>query len=128
MIFCEDCRVRNNYPRNPGYPFIGLKSDAQCEICRRWRECHDVNKKDIFEPETKYEKHVDSIRQMLYRMKCDNLKAYFYSGPRRGEIDEQATELFKRAFRYKNGEVDWVATYEIRAAAVQGHKLKQEGK
>jgi hypothetical protein len=41
MFFCEECRVKNDYPTSLGYPYMGT-SYGKCELCGKIRVCHDV--------------------------------------------------------------------------------------
>ena len=41
MFYCEECRVKNDYPKGM------VRSMGPCEICREVTECNDVSSRDI---------------------------------------------------------------------------------
>jgi len=38
MLYCEDCRVKKEWPKSKSLPTIRRK----CEVCGRPQDCHDV--------------------------------------------------------------------------------------
>lgn len=128
MRFCEQCRQKNNWPKNKAFPFVGLLSYAQCEVCRKQGETHEVDSREIFKKNTDDEKRVDSMRNMLYRNFAEELAIYFETGPKAGRINEHETAELKKILVQVDGQVDWEATYNLRLVAknaAQSEALKR---
>ncbi len=43
MFYCDDCRIKNNYPEGA----LGYRSTGQCELCKKIASCHDVSAHNI---------------------------------------------------------------------------------
>lgn len=126
MIFCEDCRIKNGWPRAAGFPYAGISENANCEICKRIGIHHDVpgsmltpNSQKTFE-----EKTVSKIMEEAFQDKAENLVVTHLSG----RLDHEKTDLLKKIFVKNNGVVDWYWTYKLRVVAQQGYRRDEESK
>src|SRR5260370_216278 len=96
MIFCEDCRIKNSWPRAAGFPYVGIAKDAKCEICNRAGIHHNVPA-SMLTPESKKtfeEKTVAKIMQEGFKDKAENLTVVHLSG----RVDHEKTELLRKIF------------------------------
>jgi hypothetical protein len=126
MLFCEQCRVKHGHSKHPAWPYIGVV-DGKCEYCFKFGPGHEVPK-NYLRPEhskTVNEKVVDKVQQDVYHLKCQELSIYYARSQR---IDELATSDLHKLFLYRNNEVDWVATYELRVLARDGYTKSEEKK
>jgi len=114
MKFCESCRQTNQWNRNVGFPFVGVIPYDKCEICRRYDQLHEV---DVRELKKLLTPERERTRQLMYRDKANSVMIYHESGPRHGQVNEKETAELKELFAYKNGEVEWIGTYELRLLA-----------
>jgi hypothetical protein len=55
MFYCEECRIKHNYPGAVGWPTIGM-SYGKCEICGKLAECHDVSSDSLSSPKHRRER------------------------------------------------------------------------
>lgn len=114
MLFCEQCREKNNWTRSAGYPYIGFRQGVQCDKCGKIKDCHDLpairltREKDM----TAEQKTIDKTMQDQYRQKAELLEV-FHSNGRQWQ---SMTDEIRKAFANRNGEVDWFDTYELRVA------------
>lgn len=129
MIFCESCRLIKKYPKHPAHPYVGTMLHGECEVCRRSGPVHVVptnllkSRKDMDVNEIV----VDNIQQEVYRLKCDDLAVYFVRGPAAGRINDSVTKDLQQLFLHRDGEIDWVSTYELRLKVRDGYN-QVEGK
>ena len=123
MIFCEACREKNSWPRNTGYPYAGHQT-GKCEICNKWDECNVVPGSMLKSEKDKNfsEKTLDKWMQDGYRQMAEALIISYSNG----RINNSATEELRGILAKRNGEVDWVATYELRLKAQQGYQKAEE--
>lgn len=127
MKFCDECRVKNQWPRNKAFPYVGLIPYGQCEVCRKYDQLNNVPVNELKPKETQDEKRVDNMRQIMYRNLAEELAIYWESGPRAGQINEQETAELKRIFVWTDSgktTIDWYATYELRLVARNGAQAK----
>ena len=113
MLFCENCRERNKWPRSSGYPYIGLRENAKCEVCRKFDVCHDVPGLMLVpgSEKTQTEKTLDKAIQQEYHQKADSLTIVYVSGRSAGQLNHRETELLRQIVVKKNEEIDWHATF-----------------
>lgn len=114
MIFCEACRVKNNWTRSSGFPYIGFRASEKCEVCGKLAECHDIPAIRLVPKEemTFEQKMIDKIMQEGYREKAESLVVSRSNGEPWGTM----TDEIRNAFAWRNNEVDWYDTYELRVA------------
>jgi hypothetical protein len=127
MFFCENCRVKNKWPKSLGWPFMGV-SYGRCEICRKHTECHDVPSSALKNDteKTTEEKTLDKAMQQEYKQKAESLVVTFVDGPASGRIDHRHTQELREIFIRKNGTVDWFSTYHLRVRAQEMyHRTEQ---
>jgi hypothetical protein len=126
-MFCEQCRLKHGHSKHPAWPYIGVVEHGKCEYCYKYGPGHEVPK-TYLRPEhlkTRNEIVVDKVQQDVYYLKCQELSIYHARSQR---IDELATSDLRKLFLYRNGEVDWVATYELRVLARDGYTKSEEFK
>ncbi len=131
MQYCEECRVKRKLPRNPAWPYHGVLNSDKCELClREGIAVHSVPLNYLKRPEDldSNEKAVDNVQQEVYRLKCEELAIYYSRGPMAGRINESATKELNQVFLYRNGQVDWVHTFELRLKAREGYNKSEERK
>jgi hypothetical protein len=122
MFFCEKCRVKNHWPTSLGYPFMG-HSFGRCEVCTTTGECHDVPSGALTPDDEKpaHQKQMDKIVEEEYRRKAEDLIIARQFGPHAGKMDIELTSQLQQIRIRKNGEINWVATYQMMLVAQQGH-------
>lgn len=115
MIFCEDCRVKKKWPRAAGFPYIGIKQNGTCEICKKHDDCHDIPASKLISDAEKSstERAIDKLMQQGHREKAEVLIVVYPSG----KIDYTRTGLLQELEVRKNDEIDWYETYQLRLAA-----------
>lgn len=126
MIFCEDCRIKQKFPRSAGFPYTGVAPNSKCYLCSRITNCHDVPA-SMLTPESEKtfeEKMVGKIVQEGYRDKAENLVVTYLSG----KLNHEKTELLRSILVKNNGVVDWYTTYFLRVAAQEGYRRDEESK
>lgn len=124
MLFCEECRVKKNWPRLPGYPQIGWASNVECEICRVHTDCHDIPS-SMLKPEklkTTEEKLVDRAMEDGYHMKADSLAVYNLNG----RLNSQLTESLQKVFVGPETKPNWYSTYLLRLKLQRQIRLSEE--
>jgi len=73
-----------------------------------------------------FKKKASQAVQNEFERKAKDLIIARQSGPFAGRMDVQLTEALQKIFVYRDGEVDWVLTYEVRLQAQEGHyKIEQ---
>jgi len=114
MLFCEPCRVKKNWTRSSGYPYIGFRASEKCEVCGKVGECHDIPAiRLVPKNEMTFEqKTVDKIMQQGYRQKAENLVV---SRPNGQPWPDMTVEI-QSSFARRDGEIDWFDTFELRVA------------
>jgi|ERR1700676_2799497 len=125
MTFCEDCRLKRQWPRAPGFPFIGVESGVFCEVCHKINDCHTVPSL-ILTPESKRtfeQKQIYKIMQEGFKDRAETLVV-----SKAGKIDHGRTELLRSILIRRDGEVDWYSTYQLRLVAQQGYQKDEESK
>lgn len=65
MFFCEECRVRNEWPE--GF----AKSLGPCEICGKTAACYDIPSSAL--PPVKREKHLYEVTLSLSQVKVEHV-------------------------------------------------------
>jgi hypothetical protein len=130
MLFCEDCRIKKQWPRSAGFPFTGTKPNAKCEVCGKSGDCHDIpaSKLTSEADKTVTEKLVDKAMQNGYHEKADALIIVNVSGSEAGKLNHRLTELLRKMVVERNSEIDWYETYKLRLAAQQGVQKDEESK
>ena len=114
MLFCEQCRQKNKWPRSSGYPYVGFKTGDQCEKCGKIKDCHDVPAIRLIpeKDKTVEQKMLDKTMQDAYHQKAESLEVYYSSG----RLWQAMTDEIRKSFIYRDGKVDWYDTYELRVA------------
>ena len=122
MFFCESCRVKNKWPKNLGWPHMGL-SQGSCEICKAWGVNHDVPSSALTPDSEKpaYQKQMEKIVEEEFRRKAEDLIIARQFGPHAGKMDIELTSQLQQIRIRKNGEINWQATYNMMLLAQQGH-------
>src|SRR6266566_541325 len=130
MIFCEDCRIKKNWPRATGFPYVGISQSTKCEICNRIGTNHDVPA-SMLTPESKKtfeEKMVGKAMQEGYKDKAENLVVVHVSGSEAGKLNHEKTASLRSILVKSNGVVDWYWTYKMRVMAQEGYQKDEEDK
>lgn len=125
MIFCEDCRIKKNWPRHAGFPYAGI-TFGKCEVCGKAKDCNDVPAVKLIKQKTSEERLVNKIMEDGYRQKAEGLVVVNVSGAEAGKLNHRMTDLLRKIFIWNNGDVDWQATYQVRLAAQQGYQTDEE--
>ena len=128
MIFCDNCRVKNKWPRAAGFPYSGVKLNGKCEVCGTIGDSHDVPAIKLV-PErdkTPEQKLVSRMMQDGFRDRAENLVIVHVSGHEAGKINHPLTEQLREIIVKNNGDIDWHATYELRVAAQKGIQRDEE--
>lgn len=126
MLFCEPCRVKKNWPHLPGYPDIGWKPSAICEICRSYGGCHDVpaSRLKFAKDRTIEEKLIADTMEQGYRVKAEGLAIWNLNGT----LDSQMTEQLRKTFIGSEEQPDWYCTFLLRLKLQRNHRLSEEQK
>lgn len=130
MIFCEDCRLKKQWPRSPGFPFVGIEKSVKCEVCHKKTDCHTVPTVVLLpEAERTFDqKLVYKIMEEGFKDRADSLVVVHVSGAEAGKINHRMTELLRSIKIQKNGKTDWYSTYQLRLVAQQGYQKDEESK
>lgn len=130
MLYCEDCRVKNNWNLPAIFPYHehGI---GKCELCKRRKDCYDypvlyVKKKSDW---TREEIILDKALQHEYHQKAEGLVVAYASGSRAGALDYQRSEELKNATvndKERENKIDWFATYKLRLRIQDGYRKADE--
>jgi hypothetical protein len=123
MIYCEDCRVKEDLKKPLTYPYHKY-SLQECEICHLKRFCYDYPALLTKKTYDSNEKLLDKAIQNEYRRMCEEFIIAYVKGTYAGATDHLETMNVKKAFIHKDGEVDWYGTYELRKRIREGYELK----
>jgi hypothetical protein len=124
MYYCEDCRIKKRWPRSAAFPYAGVQADANCEVCNKHGDCHDLPASRLVpdEKKTTEEKLVDKIMDQRYRERAEGLVITNLDGTLDHLLNLSLKEIIIRA----DGKVDWYASYQARLKAQQSiQKSKQ---
>jgi hypothetical protein len=115
MLFCEDCRLKKNWPRAASYPYAGAKENSKCEVCGKSKDCHDVpgSKLTPVSERNFSERILDQVMEQGYEDRANNLIVTYVDG----KTDYKKTEILKKMFVRINGKIDWLETYRLRKTA-----------
>lgn len=64
---------------------------------------------------------VAQVQQEIYKLKCDDIQVFFVRGPQAGRLNTAATKDLQQLFLHRDGEIEWVSTYELRIKARDGY-------
>lgn len=130
MLYCEDCRVKNNWNRPAIFPYHehGI---GKCKVCNRRKDCYDypvlyVKQKSSW---TSEEIILDKALQNEYHQKAEGLVLAYVSGFRAGALDYQRSEELKNAIvndKERLNKIDWFATYKLRLRIQDGYRKADE--
>lgn len=130
MIFCEDCRIKKNYPRSSGYPHVGVSQNSKCEICGKTGDQHDVPGLFLV-PEvsrTLEQKLIYRSMQEAYQQKAESLMVTHVSGAESGKINHVLTDLLRGILVDVNGKTDWYTTYQLRLKTQEAYQQVENTK
>lgn len=127
MLYCEDCRLRDNFRRPAHYPYCKTYQ-TKCEICHKHKSCFDqpaiyVRQKNTW---TFEDKQLDKMLQHEYHQKAEELIIAFVSGAQAGAIDHERSEQLKKTIVYVKNEIDWFATFELRQRIQDAYRIADE--
>ena len=119
MLFCEDCRIKKNWPDS-------LIEHGKCEVCSKTGECYDVPAVMLI-PEDKLSLEQKQIRRMLlegFQEKAEQMVITYLDG----RLDNRMTDLLRQVFIKRKGKVDWYLTFGARLKMQDGHRESQRSK
>ena len=128
MKFCEDCRIKKNWPRSTGFPYIGIALNSKCEVCGKHTDCNDVPGLELV-PESDRTTEQRLLAQAMnnaYREKAEAVVVTFISGSRAGNLNHEKTDQIRKIFVKTNGEVDWFSTYNLRLKVQEGYEKDEQ--
>lgn len=125
MFYCEECRVKNNWPRPVSFPFCTI-SRGRCEVCNKTKDNYDVPARYLKSDKSKENEAFEKTLQDEFKRKAEELSIDHVYGPFAGRTNNVLTNQLRQIKIEKNGEVDWVATYDLRLKAQLGHYQQEE--
>jgi hypothetical protein len=120
MYYCEQCRMKEKWPRPMTYPYHRM-SHERCERCKKHRECYGVPALFLRPNLSVEEVLLSKAVQNEYKKKAEDLVITYIGGPNHGRIDNHSTEELRKAFTKRDGEIDWYGTYELRKSIQHGY-------
>jgi hypothetical protein len=120
MYFCEDCKIKKNWPES------AVVIDEKCEQCGILKKCYDVpavmlvpEKDRTFE-----QKMVLKMLQDGFRDKAESLVITMLDG----RVDHILTSQLKKLIAVRGTEIDWYSTFQVRLRAQEGHRESERVK
>jgi len=125
MLFCEDCRVRKQWRKHGAFPLAGHSPNSLCDVCGHRTDCHDVPTMRLI-PEselTAEQKLLGKMMNQSYHEKCEELVIDFG-----GIKNNNLTNYLQQMFIKRDGEIDWLETYQLRLVAQRNIRASEESK